>query len=134
MKKSAVAALNKRSGSLAYNRLDMQVSQVFHLAIELYDTSDYLVILDHADDITVYEDQSIHDTASFYQMKTNDDSITLSTALNEGWIAPALYVVLNVLWPDHSERHDYRSNWNKTNSVIIMGLQPLCYRHIGACL
>ena len=27
---------NVRSGSIAYNRLDMQISQVFHLAIELY--------------------------------------------------------------------------------------------------
>ena len=44
MKKGAVTTLDKRSGSLAYNRLDMQVSQVFHLAIELYDASNYLML------------------------------------------------------------------------------------------
>jgi hypothetical protein len=87
MKKVNVAKLDKRSGSLAYNRLDMQVSQVFHLAIELYDTSDYLLVLDHDDDITVYDNQFTHDVASYYQMKTSDDSITLSTALREGWIS-----------------------------------------------
>lgn len=94
MKKGAVASLDKRSGSLAYNRLDMQVSQVFHLAIELYDTSDYLMFLDHYDDITVFDDQALHDKASFYQMKSNDDSIALSTALNEGWISK-LYTHMN---------------------------------------
>ena len=78
--------MDTRSGSLAYNRLDMQVSQVFQLAIELYDTSDYLMVLDHQDDITVYDDQSIHDSASYYQMKTKDDSISLSTAISEGWL------------------------------------------------
>jgi len=35
---------NVRSGSIAYNRLDMQISQVFHLAIELYDSLDFLFI------------------------------------------------------------------------------------------
>jgi hypothetical protein len=78
--------MDKRSGSLAYNRLDMQISQVFHLAIELYDSSDYMVILDHDDDITVYDDQERHDSVSFYQMKTKDDSISLSVAINEGWL------------------------------------------------
>jgi hypothetical protein len=63
MKKVNVAKLDKRSGSLAYNRLDMQVSHVFHLAIELYDTSDYLLVLDHDDDITVYDNQFTHDLA-----------------------------------------------------------------------
>ncbi len=94
MMKRAAASLDKRSGSLAYNRLDMQVSQVFHLAIELYDTSDYLMVLDHDDDITVYDDQALHDQASFYQMKSNDSSIALSTALSEGWISK-LYTHMN---------------------------------------
>ncbi|MCY1714017.1 dsDNA nuclease domain-containing protein [Caproiciproducens galactitolivorans] len=78
--------MDKKSGSLAYNRLDMQVSQVFHLAIELYDTSDYLMVLDHEDDITIYDDQLLHDSVSFYQMKTKDDSISLTTAITEGWL------------------------------------------------
>lgn len=78
--------MDKHSGSIAYNRLDMQVSQVFHLAIELYDKYDYLLVLDHEDDITVFDDQSLHDSVSFYQMKTSNNSISLSMAINEGWI------------------------------------------------
>jgi len=83
-----------RAGSLAYNRLDMQVSQVFRLAIELYEESDYLLVLDHADDITLFDDAERHDTVSYYQMKTNDDSIALSLAISEGWIAK-LYSHMN---------------------------------------
>jgi len=65
----------------------MQVSQVFRLAIVLYESSDYLLVLDHADDITLFDDVEQHDTVSYYQMKTNDGSIALSTAISEGWIA-----------------------------------------------
>lgn len=86
--------IDKRSGSIAYNRLDMQISQVFHLAIELYDSLDYLIVLDHEDDITLYEDESRSDAASYYQMKTKDDSITINTALTEGWLGK-LYEHLN---------------------------------------
>ena len=85
---------DKRSGSIAYNRLDMQISQVFHLAIELYDTLDYLIVLDHEDDITLYENEARSDVVSYYQMKTKDDSITINTALTEGWIGK-LYEHLN---------------------------------------
>jgi hypothetical protein len=45
-----------------------------------------MLILDHEDDITVYYDQELHDSVSFYQMKTKDDSISLSFAIKDGWI------------------------------------------------
>jgi len=83
-----------RSGSIAYNRLDMQISQVFHLAIELYDSLDFLFVLDHHDDITLYDDEMNDGVVSYYQMKTTDNSITIHTALNEGWISK-LYSHLN---------------------------------------
>ena len=76
-----------RFGSLSYNRLEMQVSQVFHLAIELFDSLDYLLVLDHEDDITLYDDEESGDIVSFYQMKTNDESISITTALSSGWIS-----------------------------------------------
>lgn len=50
--------IDTTSGSMAYNRLDMQVSQVLHMAIELYDKLDYLFIHDYYDDITLFEDEN----------------------------------------------------------------------------
>ena len=75
-----------KSGSIAYNRLDMQISQVLHLAIEVYDNLDFLLVLDHYDDITLFDDASSTDTVSYYQMKTNDLSFTMATIIKEDWI------------------------------------------------
>lgn len=75
------------SGSLAYNRLDMQVSQTLHMAIELYDSLDYLFILDYYDDITLFDDERNPKTVSYYQMKTNEESISISTAISEDWLS-----------------------------------------------
>ena len=79
--------IDRKSGSLAYNRLDMQVSQCLHMAIELYPNINYLLVLDHYDDITVFDDDSSPTTVSFYQMKTNEDSISIDTAITKDWIA-----------------------------------------------
>ena len=38
------------SGSMSFNRFEMQISQTLHMAIELYDSLDYLLILDYYDD------------------------------------------------------------------------------------
>jgi hypothetical protein len=77
---------DKRAGSLAYNRLDFQISQVFHLAIQLYESLDYLFVLDHDDDITLFDDEEKHDVVSYYQVKTTDSYILLNEAIREGWI------------------------------------------------
>ncbi len=74
------------SGSMAYNRLEMQISQTLHMAIELFDTLDYLLILDYYDDITLFDDDNNPDTVSYYQMKTNDESISINTAISESWL------------------------------------------------
>lgn len=47
--------VDETSGSMAYNRLDMQVSQALCMAIELYDSLDYLFVMDHYDDITIFD-------------------------------------------------------------------------------
>ncbi len=78
--------LDRKSGSLAYNRLDMQVSQALHLAIELYDDLDYLLILDHYDDIALFDNVALKDTVSFYQMKTTQGAFTLNTIIKKDWI------------------------------------------------
>ena len=53
------------AGSMAYNRLDMQVSQTLHMAIELYDSLDYLFILDYYDDINLFDDEKNTDILSY---------------------------------------------------------------------
>lgn len=81
-----VKKIDTKSGSIAYNRLDMQVSQALHLAIEIYNDLDFLLVLDHYDDITLFDDALNADTVSYYQMKTTDLSFTLNTIIKEDWI------------------------------------------------
>lgn len=84
-------AVDTSSGSMAFNRFEMQISQVLHMAIELYATSDFLIILDHYDDITLFDDAQNPNVVSYYQMKTSDEYILFSTALKEEWITK-LYI------------------------------------------
>ncbi|MFR9269468.1 MAG: DUF4297 domain-containing protein [Clostridia bacterium] len=85
-KKKSSQDIDTQSGSIAYNRLEMQVSQALHMAIELYDNLDYLLILDYYDDITLFENDSNPYSVSYYQVKTNEESISLNTAISEDWI------------------------------------------------
>jgi hypothetical protein len=79
-----------RSGSLAYNRLDMQISQAVQMAVELYSELDYLLILDHYDDITVFDNENSPAVVSYYQMKTHEEAITINTVIRKKWL-PKLY-------------------------------------------
>lgn len=79
--------VDETSGSMAYNRLDMQVSQALCMAIELYDSLDYLFVMDHYDDITIFDISQEPFIVSYYQMKTHERSITLNTVLSEDWFA-----------------------------------------------
>ena len=81
-----VKKIDRKAGSLSYNRLDMQISQVLHLAIELYDSLDYLFVLDFYDDIALFDNENNNGVVSYYQMKTSENTITLNTVLSEGWI------------------------------------------------
>lgn len=80
-------SIDTKAGSRSYNRLDMQVSQVLHMAIELYPNLNYLFILDHYDDITLFDDENTLNAVSYYQMKTSEDSISVDTAISEAWFA-----------------------------------------------
>ena len=87
VKHKTAASLDKKSGSLAYNRFEMQISQTLHMAIELYSNLNYLLVLDHYDDITLFDDDVTPETVSYYQMKTSEDSISIDTAISEAWVA-----------------------------------------------
>ena len=84
---TALVKVDTEAGSRSYNRLDMQVSQSLHMAIELYDSFDYLFILDHYDDIAVFDVGKEPFVVSYYQMKTSDNEITIDTAISENWLA-----------------------------------------------
>ena len=87
-------SIDTKSGSRSYNRFDIQISQTLHMAIELYPNLNYLLVLDHYDDIAVFDDDISPKYASFYQMKTSEDSISVETAISEKWFEK-LYEHLN---------------------------------------
>ncbi|EKQ57554.1 MULTISPECIES: dsDNA nuclease domain-containing protein [unclassified Clostridium] len=78
--------IDTSSGSMAYNRFEMQVSQTLHMAIELFDSLDYLLVLDYYDDIALFNNEKKPEVVSYYQMKTNEESISISTAISEDWL------------------------------------------------
>lgn len=86
-KKTEIVKVDTTAGSRSYNRLDMQVSQTLHMAIELYDNLNYLFILDHYDDITLFDLEAEPLAVSYYQMKTSEDTITIDSAISEGWLS-----------------------------------------------
>lgn len=85
-KKPAPIENDTKGGSIGYNRLDMQVSQALHMAIELYPNLNYLLIMDHYDDITLFDDEAMPKVVSYYQMKTSEETISIDTAISEKWL------------------------------------------------
>lgn len=96
--KKNIVNVDKSSGSLAYNRLDLQISQTLHMVIEFFDSLDYLLVLDYYDDITLFDNDENPEFVSYYQVKTNEESISISTALTEGWIAKLYAQLTNTEW------------------------------------
>lgn len=91
-------SVDTKAGSRAYNRFEMQVSQTLHMAIELYSDLNYLLVLDHYDDITLFDDDVFPETVSYYQMKTSEDSISIDTAISEAWIAKLYEQLSDPVW------------------------------------
>lgn len=86
------------SGSLAYNRLEMQVSQAIHMAVEMYQELDYLLVLDHYDDISIFDKEDSPAVVSYYQLKSKEDLITIDSVVRKEWL-PKLYLHLkNETW------------------------------------
>lgn len=90
--------IDTKAGSLAYNRTDMQISQTLHMAIELYPNLNYLFILDHYDDIALFDNDVEPETVSYYQMKTNEESISIDTAISGEWTAKLYEHLANPEW------------------------------------
>lgn len=85
--KNELVKVDTDSGSRSFNRFEFQLSQSLHMAIDLYDQINYLLILDHYDDITVFDLDSEPLAVSYYQVKTSDGTITIDSAIKDGWIS-----------------------------------------------
>lgn len=87
-----------KSGSLAYNRLEMQVSQAIHMAVEMHQELDYLLVLDHYDDISIFDKEDSPAVVSYYQLKSKEDLIIIDSVVRKEWL-PKLYLHLkNNTW------------------------------------
>ena len=91
-------AVDTSSGSMSYNRFEMQVSQTLHMAIEIFDNLDYLFVLDYYDDITIFDKESNPETVSYFQMKTNEESISINTAITKDWLIKMYAQLENTDW------------------------------------
>lgn len=72
------------SGSRAYNRLDFQISQAMLLVVEWYDCEDFTIVMDFYDDVAVFEGEN--GPVSFFQIKTDEEPITIGTILGQNWL------------------------------------------------
>lgn len=91
-------AVDTGSGSMSYNRFEMQVSQTLHMAIEIFDNLDYLFVLDYYDDITIFDKEDDPETVSYFQMKTNEESISINTAITKDWLVKLYAQLENTDW------------------------------------
>ena len=78
--------IDKTSGSMVFNRFEMQISQAVLLSIDLYTDLDFLLVMDYYDDITLFNDSKNPNTVCYYQMKTSEDSFTFNTIITNDWI------------------------------------------------
>lgn len=73
-------------GSRTKNRLTIQISYAIQLIMELY-TTDYLVLMDYIEDVSVIENPDDPASIHLYQVKTKsaDQQYQLSTVISEEW-------------------------------------------------
>lgn len=90
--------IDTRSGSIAYNRFEMQVSQAIYMAIKIFDSSDYLLVIDYYDDIALFDNEDSPKSVSYFQMKTSEESININKAISGGWIVKMYKHFENINW------------------------------------
>ena len=82
-----LATVDMAAGSRSFNRFELQLSQTLHMAIELYDSLNYLLVLDYYDDITLFDLDKDPLVVSYYQMKTSQNEMTIDSAIEKSWLA-----------------------------------------------
>lgn len=74
------------SGSIAKNRLTIQISYAIKLIVDLYSVDDYTLLLDCIEDIVVKTVNAGVEKLFLYQVKTkNRGAFTLTYIINEQW-------------------------------------------------
>lgn len=96
--KDKEVVIDKNSGSMAYNRLDMQVSQALCMAINEFYSLDYLLVMDYYDDITLFDKDDDPKEVSYFQMKTSEESIRLTKGISEDWFVKMYTQLDNKNW------------------------------------
>ncbi len=71
------------AGSLAYNRLDFQISQAMLLAVEWESFEDFTIVMDFYEDVAIFE--GAQGKISMFQIKTNEESFSFSHILRQKW-------------------------------------------------
>ena len=153
-KQSALIKVDTATGSRSFNRFEMQISQTLHMAIELYNSLNYLLILDHYDDITLFDLDAEPLAVSYYQLKTSDGTITIDSAIKEncisklyaqlnrpeGWLVKELGLITNVPLEvkykivGENERKLDRIENLKTERTPFLNLNPVVQERIRADL
>lgn len=82
-----VVKVDMASGSRSYNRFELQMSQSLHMALQLFDEVNFLLIMDHYDDITIFDLDSEPLVVSYYQVKTSDHTVTIDSVIKNEWIS-----------------------------------------------
>ena len=74
------------AGSRAKNRLTIQISYAIQLIIEFY-TTDFIILMDYIEDVSIICDPHNPSTIHLYQVKTksSDRQYTLSTVIKDKW-------------------------------------------------
>ncbi|WP_417027462.1 dsDNA nuclease domain-containing protein [Baileyella intestinalis] len=87
MEEHNIVKVDMTSGSRSYNRFELQMSQSLHMALQLYDEVSFLLIMDHYDDITIFDLDSEPLAVSYYQVKTSDHTVTIDSVIKNEWIS-----------------------------------------------
>ena len=87
MGKHNIVKVDMVSGSCSYNRFEFQMSQSLHMALQLYDEVNFLLIMDHYDDITIFDLDSELLAVSYYQVKTSNHTVTIDSVIKNEWIS-----------------------------------------------
>jgi len=75
-----------KSGSVAKNRLTLQISYAVKLLVEYYHFNDFVIFLDCIEDVAVKTVLNGSEKIWLYQIKTKNGSFTITNVLNEEWL------------------------------------------------
>lgn len=85
----------KNAGTITANRYSFQVSQALLYALERFNQDDFVIIIDHEDDLVIYDGEE-GEKVCYYQIKTSDTPVKLNHAIKNNWIKDLYEHIVNV--------------------------------------